>query len=71
MNKITNLIAKKFTRHQYLLINKLVNFNMIYDDNRDDLFIHNFKITKLLSPKPIYYELCVPKIELAGKEGRD
>ena len=68
-NNIKELIAKKFTRHQYLLLNKLVNFNMVYDDNKDELFIHNFKITKLLSPKPIYYELNVGKIELAGKEG--
>lgn len=42
---------------------------MIYDDNKDENFIHNFKITKLLSPKPIYYELLIPQIQLTGQEG--
>jgi hypothetical protein len=42
---------------------------MVYDDNKDEHFIHNFKITKLLSPKPIYYDLVVPHIELTGNEG--
>jgi hypothetical protein len=35
---------------------------MVYDDNKDECFIHNFKITKLLSPKPIFYELVIPQI---------
>lgn len=59
---MSKLVIKKLTRQEYLLINKLVNFNMIFDDNRDEHFIHNFKITKLLSPKPIYYELDIPQI---------
>lgn len=66
---MSKLVIKKLTRQEYLLINKLVNFNMVYDDNKDECFIHNFKITKMLSPKPIYYELVVPQIELTGKEG--
>ena len=68
-NNISELVANNFTRYQYLLLNKMTNFNMIFDDNKDELFIHNFKITKLLSPKPIYYELNLGKIYLAGKEG--
>lgn len=64
-------MANKLTKHQYLLLNKLTNFNMIFDDCKDELFIHNFKITKLLSPKPIYYELNLGRIYLMGKEGRE
>lgn len=66
---MSKLVISKLTREEYLLLNKLVNFNIVYDDNKDELFIHNFKITKLLSPKPIYYDLVVPEIELFGKEG--
>lgn len=50
------------SRLQYLHLNKLVNFNFTFDDENDELFIHNFKITKLLSPKPIYYGIQVPSL---------
>lgn len=68
---IKKLGINKCTKQQYLFLNKLVNFNMIYDDNKDELFIHNFKITKLLSPKPIFFELKIPIIYLFGKEGTE
>ena len=34
-NVIPELVANNFTRHHYLLLNKLTNFNMVYDDNQD------------------------------------
>ena len=55
-----------YSRLQYLNINKLVNFNFTFDDQCDELFIHNFKITKLLSPKPIAYRILVPEIQMTA-----
>lgn len=55
-----------YSRLQYLNVNKLVNFNFTFDDQSDELFIHNFKITKLLSPKPIYYEVLLPSITMTA-----
>lgn len=43
---------------------KLLNFNITYDDERDNLFIHNYKITKLLSPKPIIFTFKIPSLTL-------
>jgi hypothetical protein len=54
-NVISRIVIAHYSRLQYLNVNKLVNFNFTFDDQNDELFIHNFKITKLLSPKPIYY----------------
>lgn len=54
-NVISRIVIAHYSRLQYLNINKLVNFNFTFDDQSDEFFIHNFKITKLLSPKPIYY----------------
>lgn len=53
--RMSKLVIGRLTRQEYLLINRLVNFNIVFDDNKDECFIHNFKITKLLSPKPIHY----------------
>lgn len=62
INKISEISIPHYSRLQYLNINKLVNFNFTFDDQNDELFIHNFKITKLLSPKPIVYLVIVPQI---------
>jgi hypothetical protein len=43
-----------------------VNFNFTFDDQCDELFIHNFKITKLLSPKPIVYQALVPEVHMTA-----
>jgi hypothetical protein len=62
INHISDIIIQHYSRLQYLNVNKLVNFNFTFDDENDELFIHNFKITKLSAPKPIYYEVKIPKI---------
>jgi hypothetical protein len=45
---------------------KLLNFNITYDDERDNLFIHNYRITKLLSPKPINFTFNIPILTLTA-----
>ncbi len=66
LNKISGIRIPHYSRLQYLNINKLVNFNFTFDDQCDELFIHNFKVTKLLSPKPILYQVLVPQIEMTA-----
>jgi hypothetical protein len=66
INKISSIIISHYSRLQFLNINKLVNFNFTFDDQNDELFIHNFKITKLLSPKPILYEVFIPEIHMTA-----
>ena len=34
-NKMSKLIISKCTRQQYLNLNKLINFNFVFDDNQD------------------------------------
>lgn len=65
-NRISRIVISHYSRLQYLNINKLVNFNFTFDDQSDELFIHNFKITKLLSPKPIFYEVLIPSISMTA-----
>ena len=65
-NAISTLRMPHLSRDQYLRINKLVNFNFTFDDQWDELFIHNFKITKMLSPKPIVYELVLPQLQMTA-----
>lgn len=45
---------------------KLLNFNITYEDERDELFIHNYKITKILIPKPIDFKLLIPTLEFTA-----
>lgn len=45
---------------------KLLNFNITYDDEKDNLFIHNYRITKLLSPKPIHFKFNIPVLNLTA-----
>lgn len=45
---------------------KLLNFNITYDDERDNLFIHNYRITKLLSPKPINFSFNIPSLTVTA-----
>jgi hypothetical protein len=65
-NRISRIVIAHYSRLQYLNINKLVNFNFTFDDQSDEIFIHNFKITKLLSPKPIFYEVLLPSISMTA-----
>lgn len=53
-------------RSEYLHIMKLLNFNITYDDEKDNLFIHNYRITKLLSPKPIIFKFNIPVLTLTA-----
>ena len=39
---------------------------MIFEDDNDELFIHNFKLTKILSPKPIVLDLTLPHLRIEG-----
>lgn len=66
LNNISEIIISHYSRLQYLNINKLVNFNFTFDDQNDELFIHNYKITKMLSPKPIFYEIIIPSIQMTA-----
>lgn len=58
----SNQIKLNLNKFQYLQVLKLLNFNITFEDERDQLFIHNYKITKLLSPKPIDFKLIIPSL---------
>jgi len=42
-----------------------MNFNLAYDDGQDQLFIHNYQISKLRDPNLINFSLVVPKVILS------
>lgn len=43
-----------------------MNFNITYEDERDELFIHNYKITKFIIPKAINFNLLIPTLEFTA-----
>ncbi len=42
-----------------------MNFNFSYDDGKDEMFIHNYQISKLKDPNLIKFNFIVPKINIA------
>jgi hypothetical protein len=46
---------------------RLPNFNLAFEDTQNELFIHNYTITKTLSPKPIRYQLSIPQLFLGAQ----
>ena len=58
----SNDIKLNLNKSEYLQVLKLLNFNITFEDERDELFIHNYKITKLLSPKPIDFKFRIPSL---------
>ena len=45
---------------------RLPNFNLTFVDEQEELFIHNYKITKTLSPKPIQYSMTITDLTITA-----
>lgn len=53
------------SRATYQNLLKIANFNISFDDGQDEMFIHNYQISKLKDPNLINFNFLVPKISLS------
>lgn len=52
-NHITAVEIPELPKFIYENMVRLPNFNLTFEDSQEEMFIHNYRITKTLSPKPI------------------
>lgn len=61
----------ELSRVVYQMLLGLPNFNLSFQDGAEELFIHNYRITKTLSPKPIEYTMSISQLGLVAQHSID
>ena len=52
-------VSVAFDRGNYLHFMKFLNFNVTFEDLKNHLYDHNYKITKSFKPEPIYVKISI------------
>lgn len=64
---MTALRMPELSKIVYENMVRLPNFNLTFEDQQEELFIHNYRITKTLSPKPIQYTMKVEQLSVTAQ----